>query len=123
MSQCSRCGRNLAYIDSVIEENGRPYCSHQCTPSGARQVAAQVSDSSCLNAEPLNFMERYFVMRMFRLGLMVIGLLFTISVWVLIGGISMLMTEGVSKLSIILVLSGAALTSLSIILIERIRRG
>lgn len=123
MSKCSRCGRNLAYIDSVIEENGRSYCSDRCTPSGARKVAAQMSDSSYLNDEPLNFMERYFVMRMFRFGLMGIGLLFTISVWVLIAGISMLMTEGVSKLSIILLLSGGALTGLSIILIERIRRG
>lgn len=130
MSKCSRCGRNLAYIDSVIEESGRPYCSHQCTPSGVRQVAAQISDSKrgsghsgYLNDEPLNFMERYILMRMFRFGLMGIGLLFTMSVWVLLGGISMLVTEGVSSFSIILLVCGSALTCLSVILIERLRRG
>lgn len=71
----------------------------------------------------INGIECNFLGRVFRLFLAAICLSVTISLWMVIGGIGYMITEGVTIAAILITILGIICSITSIILIERYRRG
>ena len=124
---CGTCRKNLNLVASPIEENGKFFCSISCahtTRIGSNGLkTGKKRRNGNFGLAMINRLEFVLLGRMFRFFLGFMCLSITISIWMVVGGIGYIVSEGINRTASIVTAIGIVCLTLSVILIEKYRRG